>query len=428
MLVVRSRFNLYGEPGYPAINAHLHSILQHEPGGWSGFHGSLIQELGKGIQAQLDRDYPGRYVVDPTKAMQIRDSTTDESDTRNFVPDAVVFEIAPGRPAAKTEGAIPAPTLTLRALDTVRENEYLTALDIREIVHGQLGESITWIEVLSEANKVGGSGYKQYREKRAAAIAQGKSLVEFDFLHESSSPIGGVPSYRRGQPGATAYSIAVTDMRPLDDPARRNKTHIYGFGVDEPIPPIYIPLSGNEAVHFEPGLAYNQSFMSFPAFSLRVDYDQWPPHFESYQRYDRQRLALRRWLILNVEKTLLDEPVPLLEMSQILASSGRLAQQFRLTSKLFFDRSTGVLSWIGYYPDNFDPAEYIAAIVRCWVAFEGEEPDNLQVALRHVAAGNLSKVQQLCARLGDLLEKAASELEFLAQLDNLMARQSPPDE
>lgn len=264
-MAVRARKNLYGAPNSPAINAHLHSILQNESGGWTGFHGSLIQELGKSIQAQLDEDYPGRYVVDPTKSMQIRDSSDDaENENRHVVPDAVIFEVAPGRFSTTPKPQLPAPTLTLRALDTVRENEYLTALSIREIAGGQLGESVTWIEVLSEANKAGGSGYKQYREKRAAAIAQGKSLIEFDFLHESSSPIGGVPSYRRGQPGATAYLIAVTDMRPLDDPTQRNKTHIYGFGVDELIPAIYIPLRGNEAVRFEPGAAYDEAFTSFP--------------------------------------------------------------------------------------------------------------------------------------------------------------------
>lgn len=305
-MAVKSRKNLYGKPGNAAINAHLHSSLQHEYSAWNGFHGVLISELAAALQSQLDRTFGDRYAVDVTQALQIRDDEPNESGAstgkrRAFVPDLSIVQTSPPHQptTAHRPLALPEATLVLSALETIYENEYLTALAIRELIDGELGAQITWIEILSDANKVGGSGYKQYREKRAATIAKGISLIEVDLLHETTSPIQGIPSYRRQESGATAYYIAVTDMRAEVSEELRNRTHIFTFGVDEAIPQIYIPLKRKDWIPFDFGACYEATYERFPGITRRVDYEQLPPEIDTYSSEDQKRILKRQRLIMN---------------------------------------------------------------------------------------------------------------------------------
>lgn len=227
---------------YAGVNAHLHSNLQNRAGGWIGFHNIYIDAVGQALQTRLDKVFPGRYLVDPTKSVQV----TEIDDT-----------------------------------------ELLTALAVASITDdSELGETVTWLEVLSPTNKIG-LELLRYRQKRAETITQQISLIEFDYLHETPSVIGGVPRY----PNHTAsfpYSIAVTDQRPM---AQQGKTFIYGFHVDEAIPEIYIPLKDEEFIRFDPNPSYDAAFERFPALSYRLDYAQVPVRFDTYSQDDQDRIA-----------------------------------------------------------------------------------------------------------------------------------------
>ncbi|MDZ4765980.1 MAG: DUF4058 family protein [Chloroflexota bacterium] len=289
---IQSRQNLYGTPDKPAINAHLHSVLQNKYSGWESFHGSLIQEFGAAIQAQLDVVYPNRYAVEPTLSLQLRDHASERPKKRSFVPDASIFERQ--RPSVGAAAiTIPEPTLNLDGFDTILEEDYLTAMQIFVSGDVDFGDSVTWIEILSAVNKVGGSGYAQYRQKRAAALRQGKSLVEFDFLHETESPIISVPSYPDREPGATAYYAAITDKRSQAELTFKDRTLVYGFGVDVSMPTVYVPLKDADLIRFNFGAAYNAAFSRFAAFGDRVDYRQLPPNIESYTPDDQAAIRAR---------------------------------------------------------------------------------------------------------------------------------------
>lgn len=267
------------------INAHLHSNLQNRPGGWIGFHNTYIDAVGQAIQAQLDQVYPGRYLVDPTKSIQI----TEEDDTnRRRNPDATINEIEPAT-AQTVSAPIPTPTLVLEARETISDPELLTALAIREVTgDASLGDIVAWIEVLSPTNKVG-DGLLNYRQKRAETIAADISLVEFDYLHETPSPIDRVPRYP-AEEGAFPYLIAINDRRLTD---QYGKINIYGCHVDEPIPEIYIPLKGHELIRFDPNPSYNDAFERFPALSYRLDYEREPERFNTYSPTDQERIRRR---------------------------------------------------------------------------------------------------------------------------------------
>jgi hypothetical protein len=301
-MAIQSRKNLYGN----AINAHLHSIFQNK-GGWRGFHTTLLTETGRNLQIVLNDMYGERYAVDVEESMQIQDEQESPPKRRYYLPDASIREMSSGAGFVGEAVLEEAPILTIPALETIPESEYYAALSIRTIENDELGESITWLELLSPANKVGGSGYSEYTKKRAVAIANRKSLVEFDFLHETTSPIEGVPSYPHRENGATPYSIAVTDMRDLPDTSLRDQTRVYGFFVDAPIRTITVPLKGTDSVMFNMMDSYNRTYESFLSFSRRVDYEKFPPNFDSYSIDDQERIIRRRRAIIESFKFTTEE-------------------------------------------------------------------------------------------------------------------------
>jgi hypothetical protein len=167
------------------------------------------------------------------------------------------------------------------------DEAYYTAILIYAVADDEsLGRPITRIELLSPTNK-DGDGYLQYREKRGAALRIGVGLVEIDYLHETDSPIKGVPSYRRRQPGSFDYTITVSNPKPS---LEVGLAETFGFSVDAVIPPINIPLAGEETLPLDFGAVYNQTFASLSAYSHRVDYEQLPENFQTYSEADQKRI------------------------------------------------------------------------------------------------------------------------------------------
>jgi hypothetical protein len=231
-MVIRTRQNLY-----QGVNAHLHSRLQNEPAAWEVFHSSHIIHLAEAIDAAL----PPGYLVEPERSLQIREF----------------------------------------------DQFCLTAIVVRQVDDSGLGKPVTWLELLSPTNKPPGEGYLQYREKQAAALEAGIVLVEIDYLHQTRSPVHGLPSYPDRETGSYPYVITVTDPKPsLAD----GQMKAHGFDVDAPMPIIEIPLVGTDFVRVDFGTAYNRTYQSLGAYSYRVDYEELPVSLETYSPPDQQRI------------------------------------------------------------------------------------------------------------------------------------------
>lgn len=56
---------------YQGINAHLHSFLQHESGGWKVFHSTHISNLAVVL------DFLPKYEASPTQSLQIAEFHPD---------------------------------------------------------------------------------------------------------------------------------------------------------------------------------------------------------------------------------------------------------------------------------------------------------------------------------------------------------------
>lgn len=259
---IRSPKNLY-----PGINPHLNSFLQSDEGSWESFHAELIIQLRR----FLDENLPAGYLALAEKSLQ-------------------VSEIIPSGAAAF------APTQVLPLSQTVEEEELLTSIVIYQVgEEAPYGRPVTRIEVLSPANKPGGSHYSRYRVKRIETLQSGLRLVEIDYLHESRPIITTLPSYTDRENGAYPYTILVTDPRPSFE---KGQIFVYGVGVLMPLPKVNIPLAGVDSTVVDFGTVYHQVYESLRLVQVVVDYSVEPVNFHRYAEADQQLIRDKMAAIL----------------------------------------------------------------------------------------------------------------------------------
>lgn len=271
---------------YPGINIHLNSLLQNEPGGWASFHSEHVIQ----IRHALDEQLPSGYFARSETSLQIDslDLSTGAEQRSRTRPDVTIYSgtVAPGRPAPALEAT--APTTAMLLTETLPEEEALTGIVIYQAGEGStLGKPITRLELLSPANKPGGTHYEQYMVKRLQTLKSGLRLVEIDYLHQTPPILPVLPNYTRQSPEASAYVIIVSDPRPTFE---QGITAFYVFHVDTPLPTINIPLAGADVVNLNFGVVYNRTFESARFFRLVVDYAQDPVNLASYSPEDQTRI------------------------------------------------------------------------------------------------------------------------------------------
>lgn len=280
---------------YQGVNAHLHSLFQGELGGWESFHLMHISHLVSAVSAELPRG----YVVQPERGMQIRRYHPDTGDEirlgrgRRAKPDISIYQKSPSLAVQPSAAVATAPTLIFSSRDAVEidPRSYLSAVVIRKIDQERLGDPVTWIELLSPANKPGGAGYVQYQEKRVAAARSGIVMIEIDYLHETESPVLNLASYSDKEEGAFPYTITITDPRPS---LKEGFTNVYGMRVDQPLPIAPVPLAMEDApILLNIEALYHQTYESVNAYEYLVDYEQLPERFDTYMEVDQERIRAR---------------------------------------------------------------------------------------------------------------------------------------
>ncbi len=277
----------FRENQYPGINAHLQSYLQNETGGWESFHADYITFLRVG----LDNELPPGYVARSEMGLQISEIAPSQRQPSRSKPDIMIFQRGVTTTQGRTDGIVARPTATYAISETLEPQETLTGLVIYQTGEGTPpGRAITRIEVLSPANKPGGSHHRAYIQKRTETLRAGLRLVELDFLHESRPIIHIIPSYPDHEEGARPYSIIVSDPRPSLD---QGQTALYSFEVDQILEAISIPLAGADHLAFDFGAVYDQCYASSRFFGETIDYAQFPVRFERYSTADQQRIRAR---------------------------------------------------------------------------------------------------------------------------------------
>jgi hypothetical protein len=276
------------ENQYRGVNAHLHSYLQNEIGGWKTFHSAHIADLAEVLDSII---LPG-YEVALAKSLQINEYHPDTGEKIQLrpEPDVTIYDVNPSarRPSSSGSDISLAP-LEIPVIETMDEEEelFLTSGVIYRIEEEGVRKPVTYIELLSPSNKPPREDYVHYREKRHIALLLGLSLIEIDYLHQTHPITRKIPSYRRREAGATPYYVLVNNPRPS---LQEGRTKIHRFGVNDPIPVIDIPLIGDDKLTVDLGVAYQRTFESMAYFRTRADYEQEPMRFETYTPEDQARI------------------------------------------------------------------------------------------------------------------------------------------
>jgi hypothetical protein len=275
---------------YPGINAHVNSFLQAEAGEWESFHSIQITYLVESLNSVL----PSGYFAHAERSMQISEIAVPLSKPQKTRADVMIYQTDEGKKSNPLAKKI-APTVAYEATRfleelTLEDEAPLSAI----IIYEGIGVPVTRIELLSPANKVGGSHHRKYIERRIETLSSGMRLVELDYLHELPPIVPKHPAYANGEAGATPYLFVITDLRTSFEDGL---IQVYGFGVDEPFPPAPIPLANDEVLVFDLGASYNRTYESSRLFHLAIDYSQPPLHFDRYQPADRERIEQRMKLI-----------------------------------------------------------------------------------------------------------------------------------
>lgn len=277
---------------YPGINAHLNSVLQNERGAWRPFHSSHITDLTRA----LDEILPEGYLALNEQSLQISELIPPvglSPRNKDIIPDVTVFRTRSSlRPEASAVAlsATP-PSRTVSIEEWLTAEDFLQGVMIYQATEGNLlGRPITRIELLSPANKPGGSHNVHYTAKRSETLRSGLRLVEIDYLHQTPPIMLNLPSYSDQEEGASPYYVLVSDPRPTFE---QGKTDVYEFGVDDPLPVIPVPLAGEDTVLLNLGEVYNRTFAGSRFFHMVVNYETDPPHFDRYTPADRALIRAR---------------------------------------------------------------------------------------------------------------------------------------
>jgi uncharacterized protein DUF4058 len=279
---------------YPGINTHLNSFLQNEMGGWQSFHAEHIIDLARSINEHL----PAGYFTRSEKSLQISENLPPTGEKPGTTtPDVAIFRGNVRISNKPTPAPLTAaqPVATIPISDSLTDEDYLTGVVIYQAGEGGgLGRPITRIELLSPANKPSGSHYLTYLTKRQETLHSALRLVEIDYLHQTRPILMDLPSYAHRETDAYPYMILVSDPRPT---VEQGFTQVFGFGVDEALPIVMIPLAGADTFTFDFGEAYNRTFVNSPFFQMVVDYEQEPSHFERYIEADRTKILAHMKII-----------------------------------------------------------------------------------------------------------------------------------
>jgi Protein of unknown function (DUF4058) len=271
---------------FAGINPLLNSYLQN--GHWAGFHTHHITHLLEALEKVL----PQGYDILTEESLQIRRIQPDEGlETLHATkPDVLVVKTGSSPTMGVAEYTPPSSTLYLADLED-KEEETSAALIIYQVDESKLGgKAVTRIELLSPANKPGGSHFSLYKDKRLDTLKSGINLVELDYLHESRPILPKLKSYPDGEQGAFPYYVMVSRPSPT---YVQGIADIYGFGVEDPLPKILLPLATNEQIVFDLNLPYQHSSGFTRRFRQVTRRNELPVHFERYTPEDQMRIRQR---------------------------------------------------------------------------------------------------------------------------------------
>jgi len=217
---------------------------------WSAVHSRLIVAIADELVDHLSE----KYRVEVEKRVYC---SSDEESVLVGIPDVAV---ATGRSTASRNSSptislpVQPETVTIPLAEEVTERY----LEIREVATSMV---VTVIELLSLKNKRPGEGRIAYLRKRNQVLASASHLIEIDLLR------GGTPLPMSGKhPSDYRILVSRADQRPTAE--------LYGFSLQQPIPPFPVPLLPGEEepiLNLQPLL---RRIYEKGRYHLAIDYQQ----------------------------------------------------------------------------------------------------------------------------------------------------------
>ncbi|MDQ7024523.1 MAG: DUF4058 family protein [Anaerolineae bacterium] len=282
---------------YAGINPHLNSLLQtsgteEQPSLWPGFHAAHIVNLMEGLNGEL----PTNYIAISEHSLQSRGQNIDGGlIVSRPQPDVTIFQQSESVALAEKVATKPAWQVTIE--EAIDPEDLMTAVVVRKL-SGQstLGTPVLRIELLSPSNKPGGRHYSAYRSRRIEAIESNIPLVEIDYLHESVSPIVGLPHYPDNE-NSYPYYIAIHDNRPT---WQDGFTKVYGISIEQALPTLLLPLDSKNAIQFDFDPPYQHTYER-GRWGQLVRMDKHPIRFNTYNSTDREIIEAKMATIVQIE-------------------------------------------------------------------------------------------------------------------------------
>ncbi len=276
---------------YAGVNPHLNSYLL-ATGQWESFHSAHITHLVEAIDPLL----PDGYGAVAETSLQISQIVPSEDVSRGTITkaDVLIYQERPGEQG--TGAAVLTPPVAEFPLTTdTDEDDTLSAVIIYRLdTEAPPGTPITRIELLSPANKPGGSHFPRYHQKRLETLRSGMNLVELDYLHETRPVLAQLPSYPDREAGAYPYIVIVSKPRPT---FQEGIGRMYGANVDQRLPTIELPLAGDDSIACNLDAPYQRTASSTRLFRQRLNAARLPENFDRYSAADHERIRQRMALI-----------------------------------------------------------------------------------------------------------------------------------
>jgi hypothetical protein len=260
------------------INPYLMSFLQtvgssESPSTFPSFHTSHIAHITDALNQVLPQQYIA--LSEPSMQIQGRDYGDEafEKDSQ-IIPDVTIYKPQTG--SGSRGGIAASPSLVLDVkIEEIREWTSVVIRELRTAQHRKHGEAIVRIELLSPSNMLGQPYGNTYQQTRQKTVMSETTLLEIDYLHEYRSPIPSMPIYP-SHPQAKPYNIAFT----------KQKTEVYFWGINEPIPSILIPLKAEDSIVFDFNKPYQYTWEN-SRFWFYLDYLQDPERMNTYSSDDQ---------------------------------------------------------------------------------------------------------------------------------------------
>ncbi|MEL7235307.1 MAG: DUF4058 family protein, partial [Chloroflexota bacterium] len=239
---------------FPGINPYAHHRALGR--GWNDFHTAHIND----IATTLQRDILSRgYLVEREQGLQLKKTYSNEQDVlQRRVADVLVStsEAAPGQTEFSSVTVATAEMALTELLMEDEPEENLAAIAVFRS-DSKRETPITWIELLSPANKPGGTNYDAYIQKRRELLHAGIAFVEIDYIHTRPPTFAPLAGYDSHQEYGIPYRIVV--MNPHPD-YRSGRATRYEFGVLARMPVVTIPLAADDTVAFDFSVPYQVTF------------------------------------------------------------------------------------------------------------------------------------------------------------------------